>query len=145
MARPKNRHAAELSKLGSGKGGRARAAALSPEARARIARRAAAARWGKPRYEVDRLRELAQRRGLKRLYLFGSILRDDDFGSDSDVDVMIEYDQVPSIAELIELREELEAIFDRDVDVITRGAVEAMPSATRRHAILSTAKLIHER
>src|SRR5947199_6820514 len=38
-------HAKALSELGASKGGRARAEALSPEARREIARRAAEARW----------------------------------------------------------------------------------------------------
>lgn len=144
MAKPKNTHASALSKLGSRKGGRARASALQPEERSRIARRAAAARWKKPRYEEERLHDFCRRHGLARLYLFGSILRD-DFGASSDVDVMIEYDEVPSIAQLVQMQEELEAMFGRKVDLLTRGAVEAIPSSTRKEAVLSSAKLIYER
>lgn len=44
-AREKNPHAVALGKLGGPKGGRARAAKLSPRKRAQIARRAARARW----------------------------------------------------------------------------------------------------
>ena len=43
----KNPHAQALGKLGGLKGGKARAAKLTPEQRAEIARRAAAARWAK--------------------------------------------------------------------------------------------------
>lgn len=43
----KNPAAVALGKLGGAKGGKARAAKLSPEQRAEIAKRAAAARWGK--------------------------------------------------------------------------------------------------
>lgn len=43
----KNPHAVALSRLGASKGGDARAAALTPEERKEIARKAAAARWGK--------------------------------------------------------------------------------------------------
>lgn len=42
----KNPHAAALGRLGGLKGGRARAANLTPEQRSEAARRAAAARWG---------------------------------------------------------------------------------------------------
>jgi hypothetical protein len=41
----KNPHAVELGRLGGLKGGRARAEALSPEQRRKIARKAAQARW----------------------------------------------------------------------------------------------------
>lgn len=43
----KNPHAQALGRLGGLKGGKARAAKLTPEQRAEIARRAAAARWAK--------------------------------------------------------------------------------------------------
>lgn len=41
----KNKHAQALSKLGASKGGKARALALSPVERSRIASKAAMARW----------------------------------------------------------------------------------------------------
>jgi hypothetical protein len=43
----KNPHAAALGRLGGLKGGRARAAALTPQERRTIASKAAQARWGK--------------------------------------------------------------------------------------------------
>ena len=46
-ARPVNPHAAALGRLGGLKGGRARAAGLSPRRRREIARLAANARWGR--------------------------------------------------------------------------------------------------
>lgn len=48
----KNPHAVALGKLGGAKGGKARAAKLSPAERQRIARRAAAKRWGKDEGQV---------------------------------------------------------------------------------------------
>jgi hypothetical protein len=44
---PKNPAAVELGRLGGLKGGKARAASLSPERKTEIARKAAAARWAK--------------------------------------------------------------------------------------------------
>jgi hypothetical protein len=44
----KNPAAVALGKLGGAKGGRARADKLSPAKRKQIAKKAAAARWGKP-------------------------------------------------------------------------------------------------
>lgn len=86
--------------------------------------------------------EFGKRHRLRKLYLFGSILRD-DFGPSSDVDVMIEYDETPSFAEYVAMHEELEAMFGRRVDLVTRAAVAASPSPTRRDAILSTAKVVY--
>ena len=51
MAEDKNPHAQELSRLGSSKGGRARASSLTPAQRKEIAKRAAEARWGSKQSE----------------------------------------------------------------------------------------------
>ena len=45
----KNPHAVALGRLGGLKGGRARAAALTPKKRSQIAAKAAKARWGSPK------------------------------------------------------------------------------------------------
>jgi len=50
---PRDPKAVERGKLGGGKGGPARADALSKEQRSRIARRAAKARWSKLTEQVD--------------------------------------------------------------------------------------------
>ncbi len=50
-AAPKNKAAVALGKLGGKRGGAARAASLTPEQRAEIARKAAAARWGAEKKE----------------------------------------------------------------------------------------------
>lgn len=49
----KNRHAQALGRLGGLKGGKARAAALAPEERSAIARKAVLARWERIRKEKD--------------------------------------------------------------------------------------------
>jgi len=49
----KNPHAAALGRLGGMKGGRARAEALTPTQRRRIASRAARVRWGKEKKKKD--------------------------------------------------------------------------------------------
>ena len=49
MARKKNPNAVALGKLGGSKGGKIRAAKLTPEERSEIARKAVLARWAKAR------------------------------------------------------------------------------------------------
>jgi hypothetical protein len=44
--REKNPHAVAKSKLGASKGGKARAASMTPKQRSKIAKKAAKARWG---------------------------------------------------------------------------------------------------
>ena len=58
---------------------------------------------------------------IRKLSFFGSILRD-DFGPDSDVDVLVEFDpdHVPSFFRLFDMEDELSEIFDgRKVDIRT--------------------------
>ncbi len=67
---------------------------------------------------------LARAHGLARVSAFGSAVRA-DFRPDSDVDILIE--PMPGVrlgvGELIEIREQLEAMFDRDVDVLKSTVV----------------------
>ena len=57
MAKKKNPNAVALGKLGGSKGGKIRAAKLTPEERSEIARKAVLARWAKAR-EKARQRDL---------------------------------------------------------------------------------------
>jgi hypothetical protein len=53
MAEEKNPAAVALGKLGASKGGKARAAKLTPEQRSAIAKKAAEARWAKKRQQEE--------------------------------------------------------------------------------------------
>lgn len=71
--------------------------------------------------------------------LFGSVVRD-DFRPDSDVDVLVSI--APgmhySLFDLAEMQEELSAAFGRDVDLVTRRAVERGSNEWRRRSILES-------
>jgi hypothetical protein len=54
MAKKKNPNAVALGKLGGSKGGKIRAAKLTPEQRSKIARNAVLARWAKARERTQR-------------------------------------------------------------------------------------------
>jgi predicted nucleotidyltransferase len=57
---------------------------------------------------------------IRKLALFGSVLRD-DFGPDSDIDVLVEFDpkHIPGFFELMQMEEELSILFGRSVDLRT--------------------------
>ena len=64
--------------------------------------------------------EFCLQRHIRRLALFGSVLRD-DFGPESDVDVLVEFEpgHTPGLA-LIEIQDELSALLGgRPVDLVT--------------------------
>ena len=59
--------------------------------------------------------------GIRRLSVFGSALRD-DFGPDSDIDLLVEFDpeRIPGLIRLAGMELELSALFDgRKVDLRT--------------------------
>jgi predicted nucleotidyltransferase len=67
-----------------------------------------------------KLAEFCQRNHIRRLALFGSVLRQ-DFKPDSDVDVLVEFEpgHVPGLA-LIRMQDELSALLGgREVDLVT--------------------------
>jgi len=66
--------------------------------------------------------EFCRRHGVARLALFGSILRD-DFGPESDIDVLVEFPpgRTPSLLDLGGQLMELREILGRDVDLKTPG------------------------
>ena len=79
--------------------------------------------------------------GIRRLSLFGSVLRE-DFGSDSDVDVLVTFeDKVPwSLLDVIAAEQELEELFGRKVDLVEK---KCLRNPFRRHSILSTMQVIY--
>jgi predicted nucleotidyltransferase len=95
---------------------------------------------------MDAIADFCRRHHVVEFALFGSVLRD-DFRPDSDVDVLVVFEQGahPTLLTLGEMKFELEDLFGRRVDVLTRDAVEAMPNPYRRPEILRTARVIYAR
>lgn len=91
----------------------------------------------------DALADLCRRHHIRRLALFGSVLRE-DFGPESDVDVLVEFEEghTPGLT-FFGLHEELQKIFDRPVDLHTFGAVEQSRNYLRRREILDTLQTIY--
>lgn len=67
-----------------------------------------------------RLDEFCRRNHIVKLSLFGSVLRE-DFGPDSDVDVLVEFEEghTPGLFGLVRMEEELSELFGRKVDLRT--------------------------
>ena len=76
--------------------------------------------------------------------LFGSVLRD-DFRPDSDIDVMVQFDANahPTFSDLEQMEAELQTIFNREVDLITRQGIETSRNYLRRQEILSSVQVIY--
>jgi len=69
----------------------------------------------------EALAQFCQRNRIRKLALFGSVLRD-DFGPQSDIDVLVEFEpgHTPSFFKLYDMEEELSSLFGgRKVDLRT--------------------------
>jgi predicted nucleotidyltransferase len=92
--------------------------------------------------EVDRakLRDFCRRWKLAELSLFGSVVTS-NFGPNSDVDVMVQFAAgAPwSLTSWLEMQRELEALFQRNVDLVEREAIERSDNRFRKREILSSA------
>lgn len=71
------------------------------------------------------LGEVCRRRGVRRLELFGSAARDDFDAVESDLDFLVEFKpgDTHAFGSYFGLKEDLEALFSRPVDLIMAGAV----------------------
>jgi hypothetical protein len=79
------------------------------------------------------LRAVCRRRAVRRLALFGSVLRD-DFGRDSDIDVLVEFDdEAFDKSEIYRLPDELREVFGgRKIDLVEP---ESLSSRLREHVL----------
>lgn len=73
------------------------------------------------KFNIDKaaIASFCRKHHIKRMALFGSVLRD-DFGPDSDIDVLVEFEpgHVPGLA-FFGMEEELSRILGRKVDLNT--------------------------
>lgn len=76
----------------------------------------------KPRPEIpkDLIEDFCKRHHIKKLSLFGSYLRD-DFGPESDIDVLVEFDpeHIPTLFDVAGMEIELSEALGRKVDLRT--------------------------
>ena len=90
----------------------------------------------------DRLAAFCRKHGVAELSLFGSVLRD-DFRSDSDVDVLVQFQDGKTLTldSYVEMREELSRLFDgREVDLVEQ---RRLADPYRRHEIMRTREAIY--
>ncbi|MDE2814441.1 MAG: nucleotidyltransferase family protein [Gemmatimonadota bacterium] len=92
----------------------------------------------------EEIATFCQRNHIRRMALFGSVLRD-DFTPESDIDVLVEFepDQTPGL-EFITMQDELSDILGRQVDLHTFKGVESSRNWLRREEILSSAEVQYE-
>ncbi len=99
-----------------------------------------------PGCEISRetVAEFCRKWRITEFALFGSVLRD-DFRPESDIDVLVRFapDAGHSLFDLVRMQEELKDLLGREVDLVTREAVESSRNLLRRKLILETAEVVY--
>jgi predicted nucleotidyltransferase len=85
--------------------------------------------------------EFCRRWKVREFSLFGSAVRD-DFGPESDVDVLVRFERnAPwSLFDFVTMQDELAELFGRDVDIVEE---ESLRNPFRRESILRDKRVIY--
>lgn len=91
-----------------------------------------------------KLEALCRKWRIKRLELFGSVLRGQAKpGSDIDLLVEFEPDERWSLMDLARAELEFASLFGRQVDLVDKNSLRRSANWIRRHAILESAEVIY--
>jgi hypothetical protein len=94
----------------------------------------------------DALAVICRRYGVARLEIFGSAARGAGFDPNrSDADFLVTFEPAArnDLAAFADLKEALEKLLGRQVDLVEREAVEASRNFIRRRAILKEAETVY--
>lgn len=88
--------------------------------------------------------EFCKRWQINEFALFGSVLRD-DFGPDSDIDILISFASAADwgLFDQLKMEQELADLLHRKIDLVSKKAVEQNHNWIRRQEILNTAQVIY--
>ena len=88
--------------------------------------------------------EFCKRWKITEFSLFGSVLRE-DFNPESDIDVLVSFDNDAcwSLLDHVDMQDELQIIFGRKADLVSRHGIERSRNHIRRKEILETAEVIY--
>lgn len=91
---------------------------------------------------IDKIHDLCSRHKVRQLFVFGSVLTD-RFKKNSDVDLVVDFqgvDLYDYADNYFDLKESLEKIFNRDVDLLEEKAIK---NPYLRQSIDSSKQLIY--
>ena len=101
---------------------------------------------GKAHIEIpkEKIAEFCQKWKIREFAFFGSVLRE-DFQPDSDIDVLVTFDEKAhhSLFDLVDMQDELKVIFGREVDLVSKRGIESSRNYIRKNAILGSAEAIY--
>ena len=92
----------------------------------------------------EQIAEFCQRWQIDELAVFGSVLRE-DFGQDSDVDMLVTFAPSSdwSLLDHVQMKQELTSLLGRDVDLVSRRAIDRSENWIRRKEIQRTAQVVY--
>jgi uncharacterized protein len=90
---------------------------------------------------MDQVVAFCRKWAVAELSVFGSILRD-DFGPESDVDVLVSFAPGAGMTfeGYLDMRDELSSIFGREIDLVEKRLIT---NPFRRHEILTTKRVLY--
>lgn len=96
--------------------------------------------------QIDKIESFCQKWKVKEFALFGSILRVDFNPSKSDVDVLLTFlhSQDLSLFDIVDMKEELELIFKRKVDLVNKESIEKSKNPYKKKEILENYEVIYD-
>lgn len=92
----------------------------------------------------EKIRKFCEKWKIKELSLFGSNLRN-DFNNQSDIDLMVTFNENTNYGffEMVDMKAELEKIYGREVDLLTKKSVEQSRNYIRSKNILQNSKVVY--
>lgn len=96
---------------------------------------------GRIKASSAQIAEFCQRWNIIEFALFGSVLRD-DFSPESDIDVLVTFapDPVWSLFDWVDMKDQLETLFERKVDIADK---EGLKNPYLRNEVLRTHQVIY--
>jgi predicted nucleotidyltransferase len=81
------------------------------------------------------IREIASRHHARSISVFGSVARGED-RADSDIDFLVDFEPGASLLDLMNVQDDLEALLQSPVDVISAGGLKERDAHIRRESVL---------
>ncbi len=93
---------------------------------------------------INQISILCSKHKVKELYAFGSVLDEKKFSPDSDVDLLVDFENVPLLEyadNFFDLADELESLLKRKVDLLT---IKSLTNKYFIENVNSTKKIVYE-
>ena len=92
---------------------------------------------------LKEIRAFCQKWDIKEFAIFGSILRDDFSLENSDIDVLILFDEKTTLFDIVDMKTELEILFKRPVDIVSKRSIENSSNKFKREEILNKSEVLY--